>query len=234
MIKLPMLALPLALSLSSVEANSFVQTEPEPKGNRMAQSQKSVSSDSNGEQPRSGEPYYIDQGSELPGIAEKAAREMLAAKAGGFTVVAGQGDRVDAMARFGNIRADTQYPIASASKWFTSAVVMRVVEENGLSLDAPISTWLPNISGESGQLTLRQLLSQTSGLAGSKGEFYDLNQDHRITLADSAQEVASRPLISKPGEVFAYGGPGFQIAGAVAEAVTGTHRSRSSSASRIE
>ncbi|MBH3384410.1 beta-lactamase family protein [Pseudomonas juntendi] len=114
---------------------------------------------------------------------------------------------MDAMARFGNIRPDTQYPIASASKWFTAAVVMRVVEENGLSLDALISTWLPEISGESGQLTLRQLLSQTSGLAGSKGEFYDLNQDHRITLADSAQEVASRPLISKPGEVFAYGGP---------------------------
>lgn len=185
----------------------FKQKEPEPKGNRMVQNQKSASSDSNGEQPRSGEPYSIDQGSELPGIADKAARETLAAKAGGFTVVAGQGDRVDAMARFGNIRPDTQYPIASASKWFTAAVVMRVVEENGPSLDALISIWLPEISGESGQLTLRQLLSQTSGLAVSKGEFYDLNQDHRISLADYAQEVASRPLISKPGEVFAYGGP---------------------------
>lgn len=90
MIKLPMLALPLALSLSSVEASPFVQAEPEPKGNRMVQNQKSAFSDSNGEQSRSDEPYYIDQGSELPGIAEKAAREMLAAKAGGFTVVAGR------------------------------------------------------------------------------------------------------------------------------------------------
>ncbi|MFT2159838.1 serine hydrolase domain-containing protein [Pseudomonas putida] len=187
----------------------------------MAQNQVSASSQASTEQSVQGAIIQVDQSARLPASAERAGREMLEANAGGFAVVAGQGDRVESMVRFGDIQPETQYPIASASKWLTAAVVMTVVEEKGLSLDTPISTWLPKITGERGQLTLRQLLSQTPGLAGSKGEFYDLNQDHRMTLADSALEVASRPLISKPGEVFAYGGPGFQIAGAVAEAATG-------------
>lgn len=79
----------------------------------------------------------------------------------------------------------------------------------------------PRPKPQAGMLTLRQLLSQTRGLAGSQSEFYDLNQDHRITLAQSTAEAAACPRNSKPGEVFAYGGPGFQIAGAVADAVTG-------------
>ena len=94
-----------------------------------------------------------------------------------------------------------------------------------MSPQALISTWLHDLSPQAGQLTLRQLLFQTTGLAGSQGEFYDINQDHRITLAQSTAEVVARLRNSKPSEVFAYGGPGFQIAGAVAEAVTGNRLS---------
>ncbi|MBS0984503.1 serine hydrolase, partial [Gluconobacter cerinus] len=79
----------------------------------------------------------------------------------------------------------------------------------------------PSTSEEAGHITLRHLLSQTSGLAGAKGEFYDLVQDSRMTLAQSCHDVTRRPLVSRPGEVFEYGGPGFQVVGAVVEAVTG-------------
>ncbi|MCE7970033.1 MAG: class A beta-lactamase-related serine hydrolase [Leptolyngbya sp. PLA3] len=105
---------------------------------------------------------------------------MVAKGSGGFAVGVGARDRVISLADFGGIKPDTQYPIASASKFLTAATVMAVVDDGRLQLDAPISTWLPKLPEAAGKLTLRQLLSQTSGLAGSKGEYYDLAQDHRI------------------------------------------------------
>lgn len=165
--------------------------------------------------------YLIDGGSALPRLAMEAAQKMAKKGAGGFTVIAGKGNRELMHIRFGPIHADTQYPIASASKWLAAAAAMRVIEQMQLSLEAPISTFLSSVQGGAAKLTLRQLLSQTSGLSGSKGEMFDLAQDHRMTLAQSAEEVIARPLISEPGKVFAYGGPGFQVIGAIMEALTG-------------
>ena len=120
----------------------------------------------------------------------------------------------------GKIGPDTQYPVASASKWMTAALVMKVVDDGKLSLDEPISKYLPEFQGEAGQVTLRQLLAQTSG-QGSLKSLVDIRQDPRLTLAQSAAEIAKRPLEDPPGKVFKYGGPGFQVAGAMVEAVTG-------------
>ena len=124
--------------------------------------------------------------------------------------------RVDA----GKIDAGTRYPVASASKWLTAALVMTVVDEGKLSLDAPIATVLPEFTGDAGRITLRMLLAQTAGL-GSLRARVDVRQSPRITLAQSAAEVAARPLANPPGEVFEYGGPQFQVAGAMVEKVTG-------------
>lgn len=120
----------------------------------------------------------------------------------------------------GGIDADTRYPVASASKWMTAALLMTVVDEGKLSLDEPVSKHLPVFQGTPGEITLRQLLAQTSG-EGSLKDLVDIRQDPRITLAASAAEIAARPLQDPPGQVFKYGGPGFQVAGALAEAVTG-------------
>lgn len=151
----------------------------------------------------------------------QAADAIVQKGAPGITVaygrVGGPTVRMDA----GQIASDTQYPIASASKWLVAAVVMTLVDDGKLSLDKPISTWLPKIKGDGSALTLRQLLSQTSGIAGGLGELYELKQDHRLTLAESAAEVLARPLTNTPGAEFKYGAPGFQVAGAVVEAVTG-------------
>ena len=163
----------------------------------------------------------VVQGTALPAAATQAAGRMVAAGAGGFSVGHGERSELKSLVSFGGMAPDTQYPIASASKFLAAATVMALVDEGRLSLDEPIAPWLPGLTHEAGQLTLRQLLSQTSGLAGANGEFYDLAQDHRITLAQSAQDIARRPLVSRPGEVFAYGTGGFQLAGAVVEAATG-------------
>jgi CubicO group peptidase (beta-lactamase class C family) len=120
----------------------------------------------------------------------------------------------------GKINSDTQYPVASASKWMTAALVMTVVDEGRLTLDEPIARVLPEFKGEAGHVTLRELLAQTSG-EGSLKSLVDIRQDPRISLADSAAAIAQRPLEDPPGKVFKYGGPGFQVAGALVEQVTG-------------
>lgn len=165
--------------------------------------------------------YQVDGGHAPSEAAIEAALAITKNSANGFSVIVGHADRELSRIRFGHINQDTQYPIASASKWLTAATVMAVLEQGKISLDAPISNFLPFATGDAARITLRHLLSQTSGLVSPPGEFLDLAQDHRMTLAQSAEEVLSRPLNSEPGTIFAYGGPGFQVLGAVVEAVTG-------------
>jgi CubicO group peptidase (beta-lactamase class C family) len=154
----------------------------------------------------------------LPARAREAAGAIVAKGVPGVTVVVGRQGRGIAQESFGKIDAAAQLPIASASKWLTAAVVMQLVDEGKLSLDKPISTWLPSLAPDASAITLRQLLSQTSGLGMAGAE---MKQDYRITLGQSAKEVTDAPLAHRPGTVFVYGGPGFQVAGAVVEAVTG-------------
>ena len=67
---------------------------------------------------------------------------------------------------FGTYKPDTVVAIASASKWFAAATIMTLVDEGKLSLDDPVSKFLPRFTGKKGQITLRQLLSHTSGSPG--------------------------------------------------------------------
>jgi CubicO group peptidase (beta-lactamase class C family) len=120
----------------------------------------------------------------------------------------------------GDIAPDARLPIASASKWMTGALIMTLVDEGKLSLDEPIGRRLPELSGATAAITLRQLLSYTSG-QGSLAGFIDLNQDLRMPLAEGARVIAARPLEDPPGEVFKYGSGAFQIAGALAEQASG-------------
>jgi D-alanyl-D-alanine carboxypeptidase len=60
--------------------------------------------------------------------------------------------------------ADTSYPIASVSKQFTAAAVLRLAEQGKLSLDDPLSRFFPAARPAIGGLTLRHLLDHTSGL----------------------------------------------------------------------
>lgn len=87
----------------------------------------------------------------------------------GVTVAIGMRGREISRLSFGGNGPKTQFPIASASKMLTAATVMAVVDRGLLSLDGPISRWLPALGAGTERLTLRQLLAQTSGLAGSQG-----------------------------------------------------------------
>jgi CubicO group peptidase (beta-lactamase class C family) len=120
----------------------------------------------------------------------------------------------------GAIARDAELPVASASKWMAAALVMSVVDEGKLSLDEPIGKRLPEFTGDAAAITLRQLLSFTSGQGGLRG-LVDVRQDPGISLAESARQIAAIPLQDKPGTVFKYGSPALQVAGALVEQATG-------------
>jgi peptidoglycan/LPS O-acetylase OafA/YrhL/CubicO group peptidase (beta-lactamase class C family) len=88
---------------------------------------------------------------------------------------------------------ETRMRIASISKMFTSVVVLQLAEEGRLSLDAPLSTWFPDLVPNAEAITVRMLLSHTSGL-------YDYLEDSKFT----SQAYADPERIWKPEELVAY------------------------------
>lgn len=120
----------------------------------------------------------------------------------------------------GRYDADTQVPIASSSKWMFGALVMTLVDDGQLRLDAPIGDYLPELPPAFRPLRLDALMSYTAGLAGLR-EMLELRQPAHLSLLDSALAVAETPLTDPPGTRFEYGGASFQLVGAAAERVSG-------------
>lgn len=127
-----------------------------------------------------------------------------------------------------NMTVNTTFGIASASKWLSAGVIMALVDDNKLSLDDNIGKYLPIFNTyHKGDITIRQLFSHTAGFAG------DINADGSqlrekfeyrgdLTLAQAVDSIAVyAPLLNKPGTTFNYGSTSMQIAGRIAEVVSG-------------
>jgi CubicO group peptidase (beta-lactamase class C family) len=118
---------------------------------------------------------------------------------------------------FGEYDADTVVGIASASKWFSVAAIMTLVDDGRITLDDPISNYLPEFTGEKGAITIRQCLSHTSGLPkDTPVSVYD-----DVTSAEGVSQIAQLDLVATPGTVFHYGGVSLQVAGRIAEIQSG-------------
>ncbi|SES26077.1 Dipeptidyl aminopeptidase/acylaminoacyl peptidase [Lentzea xinjiangensis] len=117
---------------------------------------------------------------------------------------------------------DSIFQIGSIGKVWTSTVVMQLVDEGLLDLDAPIADVLPELRLKDpvvGQkVTMRHLLTHTSGIDGDvftdTGRGDDCLQRYTELLADAAQ---NHPL----GATFSYSNAGFVLAGRVVEKLTG-------------
>lgn len=123
-------------------------------------------------------------------------------------------------AAYGSYDLSRVVPIASASKWLSGAVIMTFVEDGLIDLDKPISTYLADAKGKpSGAITMRQLVSFTSGLKDD--DQIPCFGDVSITLSACNSTILGLPLIDKPGVGFRYGGTHLHVAAGVVEAVAG-------------
>jgi|GEM_PF-1346223 len=126
--------------------------------------------------------------------------------------------------------AASKVPIGSVSKACTAALAMMLATDGDAELDAPIVAYLPELSAPTGgaggrradagwaaQVTLRHLLSHTSGLPCDPREDADSVSLRRHAL-DCCRGVQ---LLHRPGAGFSYSNIGYLLAGRVIEVVTG-------------
>ncbi|WP_168710014.1 serine hydrolase [Massilia sp. Mn16-1_5] len=120
--------------------------------------------------------------------------------------------------------ADTPFMVGSVSKWITAVTVLRLAEQGKLDLDQPITTWLPELPAASRAVTLRHLLSNTSGI--ERGLTLALKRDPglerlMIPAREAALRFGSGPLLFAPGTRFDYSSTNWVIVAGIVERVTG-------------
>jgi CubicO group peptidase (beta-lactamase class C family) len=117
---------------------------------------------------------------------------------------------------------DSVFQIGSITKVWTATVIMQLVEEGLLDLDAPIADVLPELRLADAEVaktvTMRHLLTHTSGIDGDlftdTGRGDDALEKYVASLSDAAQ---THPL----GATWSYSNSGLSLAGRVIEKVTG-------------
>lgn len=120
------------------------------------------------------------------------------------------------------VRPDSMFQIGSISKVLTASTVMALVDEGKVELDAPVRQYLPGLRTSdvdaTKTITMRQLLSHTSGL---DGDFMTDTGDGPEKLARYVDRCALLPHLFAPGEDFSYSNSGYTIAGRIVEIATG-------------
>lgn len=130
------------------------------------------------------------------------------------------------------VTVDTRFDLASVTKLFTSVAVLQLVDAGRLGLDQKLSTLL-DLTGTtlSGDITLRHLLTHTSGIADDAdeeaGESYEAlwedKPNYSVTQTmDFLPQFAHKPPNFEPGAGCRYCNCGYILAGLVLEHVTGT------------
>jgi D-alanyl-D-alanine carboxypeptidase len=114
-----------------------------------------------------------------------------------------------------------QYSVGSISKQFTAAAVLMMAQEGKLTLDDPVSKYLPELT-RAKEVTIRMLLSHTSGYQDYWPEDYVMTSMMVPTTAQHILDVwGKRPLDFDPGTQWQYSNTNFVIAGRIVEQVSG-------------
>src|SRR4051794_12314590 len=114
------------------------------------------------------------------------------------------------------------FQTGSITKVYTATLVMQLVEEGALHLDAPVIDVLPELrladAEAAAQVTMRHLLTHTSGIEGDHFEDSGRGDD---VLERYVAGCASLGFSHPVGATFSYCNTGFVIAGRVIERLTG-------------
>ena len=114
-----------------------------------------------------------------------------------------------------------RYSIGSISKQFTAAAILLLAEEGKLSLDDPVSKYIPGLTSGN-EITIRELLSHTSGYQ----DYWPQDYVPPLMLQPiSAEGIMDRwakiRSTSTPGTKWQYSNTNYVIAGAIVEKVSG-------------
>lgn len=163
-----------------------------------------------------------------PGIDDYLSGALETTGLPGFSVVVTKGDQVVHAAGYGHdsdgrpMTADTPMRVASVSKSFTAMAVMTLVDSGRIALDRPVVEQLPGFSmadPRAAQVTVRQLLNQTSGFSDTT---IDINAlETASSLADYTARLSTGSLAADPGTHWEYCNVNYDLAGRLVEVVSG-------------
>ena len=114
----------------------------------------------------------------------------------------------------------TLYRLASISKPVAATIAMQLVEAGKLDLDAGVGRYVDGLDAPIASLSLRQLLSHTSGLRHYRADRRDNGTQHRTTR-EALELFVHDPLLHAPGTRYAYSTHAFTLVAAAIENAAG-------------
>ena len=117
------------------------------------------------------------------------------------------------------VTTETIFQSGSVGKQFTATLAMMLVEEGKLGLDDPIGKYIADAPRMWKGITLRHLLTHTSGLSNDIYNRINMRQDY--TEDELVKEIAAMPLDFQPGEKWSYSNPGYVMLGIIIHKATG-------------
>jgi len=119
---------------------------------------------------------------------------------------------------------DTRFRLGSITKQFTATVILQLVEQGKIKLDAKLSDYLPDYRKDTGEkVTIHHLLTHTSGIPSytSQPGFFQNVSRNPYKVDEFVKKYASGDLEFEPGSKFTYNNSGYFLLGAIIERVTG-------------
>jgi CubicO group peptidase (beta-lactamase class C family) len=119
------------------------------------------------------------------------------------------------------VTADTLFQTGSISKTFTGTILMQLVEQGKVDLDAPVRTYIKDFKLRDKEIarkvTVRQLLTHMGGWVGDYFNDFGNGDD---ALDKMVKDIAKLPQIHPLGKIWSYNNTGFNIASRIIEIVT--------------
>lgn len=115
----------------------------------------------------------------------------------------------------------TPLRMASVSKSLTAAAILMLDQAGKISLDAPVSTYVPRFTSAGSLITVRELLNQTSGIRGHKFDDPILHGDGPYPPDAFFALLNATPLGDTPGATFDYANENYYLLATIVENVSG-------------
>lgn len=116
------------------------------------------------------------------------------------------------------VTPETIFQSGSVGKQFTAALVMKLVEDGKIKLDESIRTYLPDATQTWEKVTVRHLLTHTSGLSDPY-EKLDMRKDY--TEEELLKIDGEIPMMFEPGQKWSYSNTGYHVLGFLCSKVGG-------------
>lgn len=146
----------------------------------------------------------------------------------GEEIVYARGFGVQSLETGTPVSLDSLFCLASIAKCFVACAVMKLVEQGQLDLDAPLAHYLPYFHLDDDryrQITLRQVLSHTSGMPDMDEDEYDdlvTNPEYDEGAPERyVRALAHRKMVGAPGESFAYSNIAYNVLGDMIAKISG-------------